>query len=134
MWKVQFEFSTLWKLQCRFSTMWKEWLKIFRKTGRKIFYVQQCAKRTLCHSKKVKIRHNLLCKKCRKSRYFCGRILGRMGGRFMQYSMSVVWSFIVLHHPVFSCMVLYGLKACLVQIILYNLVWVLFVPVQSCPV
>ena len=40
-------------------------------------------------TKLFKITHNLLCEKCRKSRYFCGRILTRIyaRGRFMKYSM-----------------------------------------------
>ena len=42
--------------------------------------------------KMSKITHNLLCKKCRKSRYFCGRILARISGSRKVYEVFHVCS------------------------------------------
>ena len=109
--KVQLEFSPLWKLQCRFSTARKEWIRIYGKTGCKMIYFSQCSRWILsCNSFKMvcnrilylvdlacpemmkiaqlvmpkmsKIEDDLVCKKCQKSHYFCGRILTRIVKRY----------------------------------------------------
>ena len=111
-WKVQYEFSTLGNSQYRFSTTQKLWFKIFHKIGSnffcstmcKCFSTEYCIQLiwiplndkycTFVMQKMSKIPHNdnMACKKCWKSRYFCGTILARIIRSRKVYEVFHVWS------------------------------------------
>ena len=111
-WRVQYKFSTLGNSQYIFSTTQKLWFKIFHKIGSnffcstmcKCFSTEYCIQLiwiplndkycTFVMQKMSKIPHNdnMACKKCGKSRFFCGRILARILRPRKFYEVFHVWN------------------------------------------
>ena len=63
--------------------------------------------------KMSKITHNFLCKKCQKSRYFCGRIWARISGSRKVYEVFHVWGSGILLAELLTNRLIYRPANCL---------------------